>query len=202
VDAEFFIHCYRENKTGTAIENICIEHLNVNPAKHLSRLKFNIMKTKIFNLLLAGLFISGVVLTGCSKSDAMNDLNNNSAKIAANNPSMAKGDDPADGGILNHDLRITSAIDNGTDITQQFNFYTFRFVGTYPGGQAQVWNDLLAQIGSWSANLETNFTISYPTDIFREMAFLNRTWTVVENSGTFTLTAGDGDTVQFIIKKE
>jgi hypothetical protein len=173
--------------------------LNADPAKHLSRLKLNIMKTKIFNLLLAGLFISGVSLTGCSKSDAINDLNNNPQQIAA----KAAGDDPADAGILNHDLKIISASDNGADITQQFHFYTFRFVGSGSAGEAQVWNDLLAQTGSW--NMETkggDINISYPTDIFSELAFLNRAWKVAETSpGMFTLTAADGDTVQFMIVK-
>ena len=183
------------------IENITVEcvnkALNVNPAKHLSRLKLNIMKTKISNLLLAGLFISGVALTSCSKSNSVNDLNNNPQQLAARSASF---DAPADKGMLNQNLRITYASDNGTDITQQFQLYTFRFVGTYPGGEAQVWNDLFARIGSWNGGQGT-FTIALPTDPFWEMAFLNRTWMVTENAGVFTLTA-DGDEVRMVIKKE
>ncbi|MEO6540871.1 MAG: hypothetical protein ABIN74_07785, partial [Ferruginibacter sp.] len=113
------------------------------------------MKTTIFNFLLAGFFISSVSLTSCSKNDNIKDLNNNAQQIANSNSqniaARPSGMEPVDAGILNQDLKIISASDNGTDITQQFNFYTFRFVGNYPGGEAQVWNDLLAQIGAWSA---------------------------------------------------
>ena len=193
-----------KNKTGTTIENIVIERvnkaLNVNPAKHLSRLKLNIMKTNISNLLLAGIFISGVALTSCSKSDTMNDLNNNPQQLAVKSASF---DAPADKGMLNQNLRITYASDNGTDITQQFQLYTFRFVGTYPGGEAQVWNDLFARLGSWGAEEPGTISIAYPTDPFWELAFLNRVWTVIEKtSGSFTLIANDGDEVHFTVKKE
>ena len=134
----------------------------------------------------------------------MNDLNNNPQQIAANNQTAATRtsfEDPADAGILNQNLRITYARDNATDITQQFQLYTFRFAGNYPGGEAQVWNDLFARIGSWNGG-DGTFTIALPTDPFWEMAFLNRTWMITETGpGMFTLTA-DGDEVRLVIKKE
>ena len=155
------------------------------------------MKTTIFNLLLAGVFISGVALTGCSKSDTVKDLNNNSQQLAT----RAAFDAPQDAGILNQDLRITYASDNGADITQEFQEFTFRFAGNYPGGEAQVWNDLLAQLGTWSsAEQGAPFSISYPTSIFSELVFLNRTWTVTEGNGMFTLTS-NGDEVRMVVKK-
>jgi hypothetical protein len=168
------------------------------------------MKTTFFNFLLAGLFISGIAFTGCSKSDAMRDLNNNPQQIAAN-ANIAKANDnltadeiePNDAAILNHDLKITSAIDEGKDITQQFHFYTFRFAGKYASGEAQVWNDLLAQLGNWSMEVRGgDFGIYYPTEIFNELVFLNRIWTIKDSgASSFRLTASDGDSVEFTVVK-
>jgi hypothetical protein len=157
------------------------------------------MKTKIFNLLLAGI-ISGVLFTACSKNDVTEQIAANANN--ANNANSTAKPSGLTASILNQDLKITSAIDNGTDITQQFNAFTFRFVGNYPGGQAQVWNDLLAQAGSWSSASEsTDFTISYPTDIFNQLAFLNRTWTIAQSSENFfRLIGADGDQVDMTTK--
>ncbi|MEO6252631.1 MAG: hypothetical protein ABIO79_04965 [Ferruginibacter sp.] len=60
----------------------------------------------------------------------------------------------------------------------------------------------MAQVGSWNiAAGSASITIYYPTDIFREMAFMNRTWMVTETSpGMFTVTS-EGDEVRLVIKK-
>jgi outer membrane murein-binding lipoprotein Lpp len=156
------------------------------------------MKT-ILNILLAGLF-SGAVFTGCSKSETMNDLNENSQTIAA----KQGGDINANVSILNKDLGIIYAKDGAADITDQFKDFTFNFTGAPPSGPAHVWNDLLAQTGSWGmGNGEEgdHFTISYPTNVFTQLVFLNRSWTVGESSSAvIRLIAADGDEVHFSAK--
>ncbi|MBK8495238.1 MAG: hypothetical protein IPL50_09520 [Chitinophagaceae bacterium] len=105
--------------------------------------------------------------------------------------------------ILNQDLSISYAVDNGVDITAQFKDFTFEFTGTYPTGNAHAWNDLLAQTGTWSSPTEsTDLVLWYPADIFTQLAYLNREWTIVEAGTTFyRLTAADGDEVNFTSKK-
>lgn len=151
------------------------------------------MKTTIFNLL-AGILISGTILTGCSKENTINDLNNNGQQVAKQNEELHAGIS-----ILNQNLAIIYAKDGNADITQQFRDFTFRFVGNYPGGQAQVWNDLLAKTGTWSGREGSpDFTIAYPTDPFTQLAFLNRPWTMGESSSAVVrLIAADGDEVHF-----
>ena len=162
------------------------------------------MKTNILNLLFAGLFISGVALTSCSKSEAINDLNNNPQKIAVNNANNAE--DPGDPHVglqlLNNNLGVIYALDGTNDVTQQFNAYTFRFSGNEPAGQAQAWNAQTMQTGSWSMEVEPgDFGISYPTNVFPELAFLNRNWTIGESSSAVVrLIASDGDEIQFAAK--
>lgn len=152
------------------------------------------MKTTIFNTLLAGILFSGMILTGCSKESTISDLNNNAKEISKQNDEMHAGIS-----ILNQNLAIIYAKDGSADITQQFSDLTFRFAGNYPSGQAQVWNDLLAQTGTWSSGEETtDFIISYPTDIFNQLAFLNRQWTIGESSSAvIRLIGADGDEVHF-----
>src|SRR5688500_12939226 len=101
------------------------------------------MKTKILNLIFAGVIICGAAISGCSKSDSVNDLNESPKTLTAK---AGSGDlMAAQVSILNTDLIITYASDNGTDITAEFNEFTFHNQGTAPSGQAHVWNDLLAQ---------------------------------------------------------
>lgn len=166
------------------------------------------MKT-IINMLLAGI-VSGAVLTSCSKSAAMNDLRENSQTLAAKQGSDLNTNGSAKQGseqvgevsILNQDLGIVYASDGGANITAQFSDFTFNFTGTYPSGIAHVWNDLLAQTGKWSMEDKTNeFVIWYPTNIFTQLAFLNRSWTIAEGSSSvIRLTAADGDEVHFAAK--
>ncbi len=163
------------------------------------------MKTTIFNLFFAGV-LSGLVFTSCSKSEiAEMSQTSNGASNTANTTNAASAGKPAPttAAILNQDLKISYARDNGVDITTQFKDFTFRFNGTYPSGQAHVWNDLLAQTGSWKSPLEAaDFTIWYPTDIFDQLAFLNKDWTIIEGgASSFRLTSADGDEVDFVSAK-
>jgi len=159
------------------------------------------MKTTIFNLFFA-VVISGLAFTSCKKTDLTEMTATPNAAGTANANNAVK---PSTGtaSILNQDLSITYARDNGVDITPEFKDFTFQFDGTYPSGNAHVWNDLLSQTGKWSSPTEsTDFVLWYPTNIFTQLAYLNREWTIVEASTSFyRLTAVDGDEVNFASKK-
>ena len=159
------------------------------------------MKTTIFNQFFA-IVISGLVLTSCSKTDITEMTPTPNAATTANTANAGKPA-PTTAAIINQDIKISYARDNGVDITSQFKDFTFKFIGTYPSGPAHVWNDLLAQTGQWSSPTEsTDFVLSYPTGIFEQLAFLNRQWTIVEGSTNFfRLTSSDGDEVDFVSAK-
>jgi hypothetical protein len=152
------------------------------------------MKTKILNLIFAGLCISAVTITGCSKNESVNELNQNPQTLTARSGDLTA----AQGDITNRNLVITYARDNGVDITAEFSEFTFNMQGTPPSGQAHVWNDLLAQTGTWNYTPGTDLiTLKYPTEIFQELVFMNRTWHIGESSSTvFRLYSDDGDEVQ------
>jgi len=162
------------------------------------------MKTTLFTRLLAGSLITATILTACSKNNSIDELNNGpqqttTATTAANRVGVIENPN-----LLNQDLKIVYARDGATDITEQMDDFTLRFVGNYPGGEAQVWNDLLAQTGSWSmADANSTITMSYPTNILTQLVFLNREWTVGEaQRGFIVLTAADGDELHLISKMQ
>jgi hypothetical protein len=165
-----------------------------------SRLKLNIMKTTFFTRLLAGSLITATFFTACSKNGTIDELNNGPQQTTTAAKGIAVIENP---NILNQELVVAYASDGGADITQQFNQLTFKFAGNYPSGQAEVWNDLLARIGTWNMANESSITISYPTDPFTQLAYLNREWTIgVANRGFIVFTAADGDEVHFISKTQ
>lgn len=151
------------------------------------------MKTSILNLVISGLIVSAVVFSGCSKNEATNDLNQNPQLLQ----STSKDQVNAKADMLNKDLVIVYAVDNGVNINMDFKDFTFNFQGTPPSGRAHVWNDLLARTGKWSW-MGNVFWMDFPTDVFTQLAFLNREWTVGESTETLIrLTAADGDEVHF-----
>lgn len=152
----------------------------------------------IFTKLLAGSLITATFLTAFSKSNTTDERLNSPQQTTTKSIAIT------DQYILNQDLKIAYASDGGTDITEQMDDFTLRFVGNYPGGEAQVWNDLLAQIGSWSmADASSTITMSYPTNILTQLVFLNREWTIGQASrGYIVLTAADGDELYLISKMQ
>jgi|APGre2960657404_1045060.scaffolds.fasta_scaffold51816_2 hypothetical protein len=159
------------------------------------------MKTTIYNLLFAVVFF-GFLHTSCSKTEitAMTPVPN----VAATDVTADAGKpSPGTASILNQHLNISYARENGVDITDQFNDFTFIFEGTYPSGNAHVWNCLLAQTGTWSSPSDiTDFVLSYPTGIFSQLAFLNREWNIDEATTNFyKLTAANGNVVNFVSEK-
>jgi hypothetical protein len=157
------------------------------------------MKT-IFTKLLAGSLITATIFTACSKNNSIDELNNGPQQSATARE-IAAIENP---NILNQDLKITYARDGATDITEEMDDFTLRFAGTYPGGQAHVWNDLLAQTGSWSmVDAASPITMSFPTNIFTQLVFLNRDWTIGSvQRGFIVLTAADGDELHLISKEQ
>jgi len=155
------------------------------------------MKTKILNLIFTGLIVSGAVISGCSKNESVQELNQNPQLLKSTQANAT-----ATKSILNTDLVVNYASDNGVNITTQFKDFTFNFQGTAPAGQAHVWNDLLAQTGTWKFVGGTDvFEIKYPAEIFEQLAFLNRTWRIDEtNESVFRLYTMDGDEVHFRVK--
>jgi hypothetical protein len=162
------------------------------------------MKTSIFNLFFAVVFF-GFLHTSCSKTEIreMTPVPNAAATAATNFTADAGKPSPGTASILNQNLIIAYARDNGVDITDQFNDFTFNFEGTYPFGNAHVWNCLLAQTGTWSSPSDvTDFVLSYPTNIFSHLAFLNQEWNIDEASTNFyRLTAANGNEVDFVTEK-
>lgn len=79
--------------------------------------------------------------------------------------------------ILNRDFTVKYASDNGTDITSQFNGFTFRLLkNTYYDGAMTASNGLLTINGTWSCNSDySKLVINLPTSI-PAFSFINREW--------------------------
>ncbi|HEX2682337.1 MAG TPA: hypothetical protein VHL77_00295 [Ferruginibacter sp.] len=158
------------------------------------------MKTTLFNLLFSGLLISGIALSGCSKSETISDLNNGPKKTTL---TSENDDTPMPHvSLLNQNLGVSYALDGGVDITRQFEPYTFKFAGTEPSGQAYAWNSQTMQTGSWTLLKDSDdFAIMYPVNVFPELAFFNRHWTIgASSSAVIRLVAADGDEIQLSTK--
>lgn len=163
------------------------------------------MKTSLITKLLAGSLISATVFTACSKSQTINDLNRGPQQTttAASAASAKEVGVVSNPNILNQELKVAYARDGASDITEQMNDFTLKFAGNYPSGEAQVWNDLLAQKGTWNMANESTITLSYPTDILTQLAFFNRTWTIGDGTrGFIVFTAADGDEVHLISRTQ
>ncbi|MFZ1784752.1 MAG: hypothetical protein WAU23_06080 [Ferruginibacter sp.] len=158
------------------------------------------MKTTFFTRLIAGSLITATIFTACNKNNSIDELNNSPQQTTTSAKGIAVIDNP---NILNQELTVYYASDAAVNITEQFNSFTFKFAGNYPSGDAQVWNDLLAKIGRWNMANQSSINLSYPTDLFTQLAFLNREWTIgVANRGFIVFTAADGDEIYFISKTQ
>ncbi len=79
--------------------------------------------------------------------------------------------------ILNKNFRIHLASDNGTDLTSQYNGYTFvLFKSTYYNGAMTAVKNSVTFNGTWSSNDDySKLTILFPSAP-PEFVFLNRDW--------------------------
>jgi len=156
------------------------------------------MKTSIFTRLFAGALITTITLTAFGETTS---LNNTTQPVFNASTSAAKtAATIIYSQVLNQNLRVTYAVDNGMDITEDMNDWTFRFNGDFPGGEAQGWNDILAVTGSWSMASESdNISIMFPSSL-SQLVFMSRTWTIGNQARgpEIVFTAPDGDEVHFI----
>ncbi len=85
--------------------------------------------------------------------------------------------------VVNQNLTIHMAEDNGTDVTNQFSSYTFKFTKTTANsGTLTATNTLLNFNGTWSVSTDFyNLTISLPSPPI-EFSFLNRVWKFTQSS--------------------
>jgi hypothetical protein len=79
--------------------------------------------------------------------------------------------------ILNRDFKVKLATDNGTDLTAQFDGFTYRLTkNTLLDGPMTATNSLFTFTGTWSSNADySKLTINLPTTI-PSFSFLNREW--------------------------
>ncbi|HEX2683275.1 MAG TPA: hypothetical protein VHL77_05060 [Ferruginibacter sp.] len=130
------------------------------------------MKTTLRNTIvfLLPVFISLIMLNGCSKS----------AVEAVQQTAYQK---QFEDNILNKNFRVQLAVDNGTDLTAQYNGYTYvLYKSTYYNGSMTAVKDGITYNGSWSSNEDySKLSISFPSAP-AEFAFLNRDWKFTKKS--------------------
>lgn len=160
------------------------------------------MKTTTINLFIA-ITISCSLFTACSKSGAVNDLNQSPGSRAQ---LTTENQAPLKAGLLNQNLEIIYATDGATDVTHQFKSYVFNFSGQQPAGEALVWNGQVTQTGSWSWREFTDvFVMDFHEVAFPYVQFLSRAWRIdnIEdpNATTIRLVANDGDVIHLAAYK-
>jgi len=79
--------------------------------------------------------------------------------------------------ILNKNFRVHLAVDNGTDLTAQYNGYTFvLYKSTYYNGPMTAVKNSVTYNGTWSCNDDySKLVITFPSTP-AEFVFLNREW--------------------------
>jgi hypothetical protein len=156
------------------------------------------MKTSIFTRLFAGAAIATITLTAFSETTSHNNTAQPVCNVAATAASNAAAVIYSQ--LLNQNLSVTYAVDNGVDITEDMNDWNFRFNGDYPGGDAQGWNDILAVSGNWSmAEGSNTISINFPSRL-SQLVFMSKTWTIgtYGKGAEIVLTSPDGDEVHLI----
>jgi len=85
--------------------------------------------------------------------------------------------------ILNKNFRVHMAIDNGNDLTAQYNGYTFvLFKSTYYNGPMTGVKNAVTHNGTWSSNEDySKLIITFATSP-AEFIFLNREWKFTKKS--------------------
>jgi len=79
--------------------------------------------------------------------------------------------------VLNQNFIINLASDNGTDITANYNGYTFKMLKTdYYHGPAQATKGANTYTGTWSSNSDYSKLVITLPNTPTEFVFLNREW--------------------------
>lgn len=105
-----------------------------------------------------------LLLSGCSKE-----------ALAAQNRSLLE--QYFEDNILNKDFKVRLASDNGTDLTAQFNGYTFKLIkNTLLDGPMTANTGTTTLTGSWSCNDDYSKLIITLPNTVTAFSFLNREW--------------------------
>jgi len=139
-------------------------------------------------VLLTGIsFFGAVMLNSCSKS------NDGTSTAPTPAPIVVKPNNVTN--LLDRDLVVPYAKDDGVDITAKFAGLTFRFAsnGTLTG-PATAANDLLAVNGTWTMTAAYDrITFAFPTNLFPDLAFMNKEWMIGSNGSTVVLIPSNGE---------
>jgi hypothetical protein len=124
--------------------------------------------------------------TSCSKDDPI--VTNSSSTPTASSQYFFDN-------VLNHDLSVSTAVDNGTDITAKCNGYTFKFAKNGAmNGTVSASNDLLNVMGTWSIDADYNKIIFAFDETFPDFAFFNKQWQFSNRATTMIeLEAANGE---------
>ena len=105
--------------------------------------------------------------------------------------------------ILNRDYRVKLATDNGTDLTAQYNGYTFRLLkNTLQDGPLTVSNSLLSYNGTWSCNDDYSKLVINLPSLPPEFVFLSREWRFTRKDFTIMELAPWGTTEPKVLHME
>ena len=142
------------------------------------------MKTSITKfVLVAGISVSAITtLNSCSKSET--------AIVTA---SSTGNQSYIESTLLNRDLTIPTAIDDGVNVTGEFSGYTFQLTGSTSGTARAIKDTTI--IGNWSLNSSRDkITFDFPPTLNNQqpLAFLNKEWNITSGSNPVKLTAANG----------
>ncbi len=85
--------------------------------------------------------------------------------------------------ILNKNFRVYLAIDNGTDLTAQYNGYTFVLLkSTFYNGPLTAVKSGITYNGTWSSNDDYSKLVIILPSAPPEFTFLNREWRFTKKS--------------------
>lgn len=154
------------------------------------------MKNSINKLILSIGIVSAVAFSSCSKNDDMNMNNTNAANVQATQAFLK-------GTYMDRFLKVQSATDDGVDVTDKYDDFTFDLQqsASSGGGVVKVWNDLITETGTWSSTAANKITFSFPLTRLPDLAFFNKEWNIVSNSSeALQLQAanGENDAVSFV----
>ncbi len=87
--------------------------------------------------------------------------------------------------VLNKNIIITLATDNGTDITSRYNGYVFIMrKGTYYNGNLEAMKNSITYTGTWSSNEDYSKLVITLPSIPGELVFLQREWRFTRKTTT------------------
>ncbi len=102
--------------------------------------------------------------------------------------------------VLNKNIIVNYASNNGTDITANYNGYTFVLLKTdYYHGPLQAKKDATVITGSWSTNDDySKLTITLPA-LPQEFVFLSRSWRFTSKTTTLMKLAPWGSSEPLVL---